>query len=156
MPQRPPVITGTIRENVNLRGIYNDDDILRALRDVQARFIVNGKDLSRSIEELSGGELQRVALARVVLQGADVIILDEATAALDQVTERGVVEIFDQLCRSRGLTQVVIAHRLSTIMHADQIVVMKEGRVTAIGTHEELLQSSPIYQDMMKTFARQE
>jgi ATP-binding cassette subfamily B protein len=156
MPQKPPIFIGSIWDNVDLRGECSGDQVCAALKEVQAHFISGQHDLDRPAHELSGGEQQRLALARLLLQRADVVVLDEATAALDQVTERGVVEIFDQLCRSRGLTQVVIAHRLSTVMHADQIVVMHEGRVAAVGTHEELLATSSVYQDLTTTFVRQD
>lgn len=156
MPQKPPIFSGSIRDNIDLRGAYSDDAVLGALKAVQATFATNRKDLDRPASELSGGEQQRLALARLLLQGADVVVLDEATAALDQATERGIVEVFERLRLDNGLTQVVIAHRLSTVQHADQIIVMDGGRVAAIGTHEELLETSSVYQDLSTHFTRQD
>ena len=88
--------------------------------------------------KLSGGEKQRVAIARCLLKNPPVVVLDEATSALDTVTENSVQEALDTLGHNR--TVVIIAHRLSTIRHADQILVMHEGRVVERGHHDELVQ----------------
>ncbi|NWL89087.1 multidrug ABC transporter permease [Paenibacillus sp. 79R4] len=96
--------------------------------------------------KLSGGEKQRIAIARAILKNAPVVILDEATAFTDPENE-------DKLQRSiaaltRGKTLLVIAHRLSTIRHADQIIVMEKGQMVQTGTHDELLRSCPLYRNM--------
>jgi subfamily B ATP-binding cassette protein MsbA len=92
---------------------------------------------------LSGGERQRLAIARAILKGAPVLILDEATSALDAESESLVQEALGNLMTGR--TAIVIAHRLSTVRRANRIVVLEQGRITAMGTHEELLQASPTY-----------
>jgi len=93
---------------------------------------------------LSGGERQRMAIARAILKNAPVLILDEATSALDAESESLVQAALANLMKGR--TVVVIAHRLSTIRRANRIAVLEEGRITAIGSHEELLTTSPTYQ----------
>jgi subfamily B ATP-binding cassette protein MsbA len=97
---------------------------------------------------LSGGERQRLAIARAILKNAPVLILDEATSALDAESESLVQAALGNLMTGR--TVIVIAHRLSTVRRANRIVVVEQGCITAIGTHEELLQNSPIYQKLYR------
>jgi len=103
--------------------------------------------------KLSGGEKQRVAIARTLLKNPPILILDEATSALDSRTES---EILDTLRRiERGRTTIVIAHRLSTVVHADQIVVLDAGRIAERGTHAELLRRGGIYAEMWNRQAQE-
>lgn len=97
---------------------------------------------------LSGGEKQRISIARAMLKDAPVVILDEATASIDPENEAVIQKAI--LVLTRGKTLIVIAHRLSTIVDADQIVVVKDGRIEAVGRQEELLKSCPLYQDMWR------
>ena len=97
---------------------------------------------------LSGGERQRLAIARAILKNAPVLILDEATSALDAESESLVQEALGNLMEGR--TVIVIAHRLSTVRRATRIVVLEQGTITAMGTHEELLRNSPIYQRLYR------
>jgi ABC-type transport system involved in Fe-S cluster assembly fused permease/ATPase subunit len=97
---------------------------------------------------LSGGEKQRVAIARTILKNPRIIMLDEATAALDTETEQHIQEAFTTL--AKGRTMLIIAHRLSTITHADQILVLHKGKVAERGTHEELLEKNGHYAAMWK------
>jgi ATP-binding cassette subfamily B protein len=91
----------------------------------------------------SGGEKQRIAIARTLLRDPRILVLDEATSALDNETERAVQRAFDEL--SRGRTTVTIAHRLSTVRDADQIAVIDHGRILESGTHESLLNDGGRY-----------
>ncbi len=96
--------------------------------------------------KLSGGEKQRVAIARTLLKNPPILVLDEATSALDSRTEQAIQSTLDRVAESR--TTIMIAHRLSTIVNADQIVVLDEGRVADRGTHEELLERGGLYSDL--------
>jgi ATP-binding cassette subfamily B protein len=96
--------------------------------------------------KLSGGEKQRVAIARTLLKNPPILILDEATSALDSRTEAEIMETLEAI--ERGRTTIVIAHRLSTIVHADQIAVLEAGRVVERGTHGELLARAGRYAEM--------
>jgi ATP-binding cassette subfamily B protein len=104
---------------------------------------------------LSGGEKQRLALARLLLKGPGLIVLDEATAHLDSESEAAVQRALDTALEGR--TAIVIAHRLSTVRGADQILVVDEGRIVERGTHRELIDRGGLYNDLYTTqFADQE
>ncbi len=103
---------------------------------------------------LSGGEKQRISIARVFLKNPDIIILDEATAYADAENENLIQESFAKL--AEGKTVLIIAHRLKTIEKADQILVMENGRLEALGTHHKLLESSPTYRRMVDANERRE
>ena len=101
--------------------------------------------------KLSGGEKQRVAIARTLLKNPPILILDEATSALDSRTEAEILDTLDEVSKQR--TTIVIAHRLSTVVDADEIVVLDAGRVAEQGTHAELLAKDGLYAEM---WARQQ
>jgi ATP-binding cassette subfamily B protein len=96
--------------------------------------------------KLSGGEKQRVAIARTLLKNPPILVLDEATSALDSRTEQAIQETLAEVAESR--TAIIIAHRLSTIVNADQIVVLDQGGVAERGTHDELLERRELYADL--------
>ena len=114
------------------------DDIMQRSEGYQYKLIEGGKDFS-------GGQRQRIEIARVLAQDPTMIILDEATSALDAKTEYEVVKSI----RARGITCIVVAHRLSTIRSCDEIIVMNKGEIIARGTHKELMESCPLYNDLV-------
>lgn len=151
----------TIRANLlYARPDAEDTEIEQALRDAQVWNLVTSlpEGLDTVVGDrghrLSGGEKQRVALARLLLKNPGVVILDEATAHLDSESEAAVQRALDAALSER--TAVVIAHRLSTIRAADRIVVLDEGRVVQAGTHSDLLAQGGLYADLYRTQFRQE
>jgi ATP-binding cassette subfamily B protein len=96
--------------------------------------------------KLSGGEKQRVAIARTILKGPPILVLDEATSALDSHTEREIQAALDRV--AAGRTTLIIAHRLSTVIHADRIIVLRDGSVVERGTHQGLLADGGLYASM--------
>jgi ABC-type multidrug transport system fused ATPase/permease subunit len=151
--QETTLFSGTIRENIGFgKADATDDDIDWAARTARAdEFIARmPKGYDTVVGErgvtLSGGQKQRVAIARALLMDPRILILDEFTSAVDATTERLIRGALVELMRGR--TTFVIAHRLSTVRAADMILVMQRGRLVDTGTHEELLESSPIYREI--------
>ena len=143
----------TVRENIRMgRPDATDAEVEQAARDCGCYdFIMgleNGFDtmVGSGGGHLSGGEKQRISIARAMLKNAPIVILDEATAYTDPENEAVIQESVARLVR--GKTLIVIAHRLSTIVDADQIAVVNEGRIEAAGTQAELLQTCPLYQTL--------
>jgi ABC-type multidrug transport system fused ATPase/permease subunit len=138
------LFNGTIRENLQIGNPdATDEELLEAAAVANARsFIDRLPDGLNSVVgergvKLSGGEKQRLSIARALLKDPPILILDEATASVDMTTERLIQEALETLMFDR--TCIVIAHRLSTVMHADQILVLDHGRIIELGTHEQLL-----------------
>ncbi|MFL6726677.1 MAG: ABCB family ABC transporter ATP-binding protein/permease, partial [Sphingomicrobium sp.] len=153
VPQDTVLFNDTIGYNIGYgREGASQDEIEAAARGAAIdRFIASlpGKYESMVGErglKLSGGEKQRVAIARTLLKNPPILVLDEATSALDSRTEDAIQETLDRVAQSR--TTIMIAHRLSTIVNADQIVVLDEGQAVERGTHEQLLERNGVYADL--------
>ncbi|MFT6926012.1 MAG: subfamily B ATP-binding cassette protein MsbA [Psychromonas sp.] len=135
-------------------GKFTREDIIKAADTANAMEFIkqfpNGLDtiIGENGALLSGGQRQRLAIARALLRDAPILILDEATSALDSESERHIQTALDILQKNR--TSIVIAHRLSTIEHADQILVIDDGRVVERGTHAELIEKKAIYHSLSK------
>ena len=150
------LFNGTIRENL----LYAREDATQEELDA-ACYIANLNDFIRSQPEgyetvvgnrglkLSGGEKQRLSIARVILKDPKILILDEATSALDSITENAIQDALEALMEGR--TSIVIAHRLSTILKADRILVVKDGTIAEQGSHEELLAQGGTYRELYET-----
>ena len=134
------------------------DEIERAARAAQIHDLISalpeGYDtvVGERGYRFSGGEKQRIAIARTILRDPPILILDEATSALDTETERAVQAALDEL--ARGRTTLAIAHRLSTVRDAEQIAVLEHGRLAELGTHEELLDLGGRYASMIEAQGR--
>jgi len=144
------LFSGTIRENVTLGDLFRDEETLRnALKEANALSFV--EELPKGVDEpvgergarLSGGQKQLLAIARALAANPPVLLLDEATAAIDTETEIRIQTALDRLMAGR--TTLVVAHRLSTIRKADKVIVLHKGKVRETGTHQELLTANGIY-----------
>jgi ABC-type multidrug transport system fused ATPase/permease subunit len=153
VPQGPVLFSMSIRDNVRYaRPDADDTEIADASRVGNAHnFIMEQpKNYDTIVQQtsLSGGQKQRICISRAILLNAPILLLDEATAALDTESEQLVQQSLEVV--RHGKTAVVVAHRLATVLHSDRILVFKEGHVEESGKHEELLEQSGIYADLVK------
>lgn len=150
VPQEPVIFSGTARENIRMGNIQaSDEEILAAAKAASAleflEKLPQGLDtfVGEKGIQLSGGQRQRIAIARALVRNPKLLLLDEATSALDSENEHFIQQALMHLMQGR--TTFVIAHRLSTITRADRIVLLNEGGVEAVGTHQELIKNSGLY-----------
>lgn len=154
--QKNVLFTGTIKENIKW-GNPNatDEEIIAACKAAQAHdFIMSQPDgydtvLAQGGLNLSGGQKQRLCIARAIIKQPKILILDDSTSAVDTATEAKIRECFYN--ELKDTTVLIIAQRISSVAEADEIVVLDDGKIDSIGTHDELMQTSEIYQEIYKT-----
>lgn len=155
VPQDTVLFNSDIRYNIRYGKIgASDQEVEEAAKaaEIHDRILTFPKKYETVVGErglkLSGGEKQRVAIARTLLKAPAIVLLDEATSALDTKTERSIQSSLARVCENR--TTIIVAHRLSTIIHAHQIIVLSEGEIQEMGTHQELLEADGLYAEMWR------
>ena len=151
VPQRVHLFSATLRDNLLLAAPHASDDALSAvLRRVGLEKLLEGDGLNAWLGEggrqLSGGELRRLAIARALLRKPKVLILDDSTSAVDTATDAKIRKAFRE--EIPGTTKIIIAQRISSVQDADRILVLDNGQINGLGTHEELLKNNAIYQEV--------
>ena len=154
--QKNVLFTGTIKENIKWgKQDATDEEIISACKAAQAHdFIMSQPDgydteLSQGGLNLSGGQKQRLCIARAIIKQPKILILDDSTSAVDTATEAKIRECFYK--ELKDTTVLIIAQRISSVAQADKIIVLDDGKIDSVGNHEELMQTSEIYQEIYKT-----
>lgn len=150
VPQKVELLSGTLRDNMTLgRKDIPDERIFKAIETAQAADFA--KDLDSIVlqggKNFSGGQKQRLTIARAVAQDPEILILDDSSSALDYATDAALRRALREL----SMTCVIVSQRANSIMHADKIIVLDDGRAAGIGTHAELLKSCPVYYEICAT-----
>jgi len=156
VPQDTILFSGTIRENICWgREDATEEEIIQACKIAQAHdFITKLPDGYETVigqrgVNLSGGQKQRIAIARAIIRKPLILILDDATSAVDFVTEQKILKGLKEMMKN--CTTFAIAQRVSTVMNADKIILLEKGEIVGLGTHKELLDSNPVYQEIYKS-----
>lgn len=155
VPQKASLLTGTIRENMRWRNENADDnEIINALKTAQAYDFIFEKDgldtsVSQEGKNFSGGQRQRLTIARALVSDPEILILDDSSSALDLMTEARLRRALSKA--NPNMTQVIVSQRISTIRDADLILVLDDGSAVGMGTHKELLESCEIYREICAT-----
>ena len=152
VPQRAVLFSGSIRDNIKWgKKDATDEEIMSAIEISQAKDILHAKGgLDAKIEaggkNLSGGQRQRLTIARALVGNPDIVILDDSASALDYATDAALRSAIKNLPNNQ--TVFIVSQRASSVMHADKIVVLDDGKITGIGTHDELIKSNAVYKEI--------
>lgn len=154
VPQKAVLFKGTVRENIRWgKENATDEEIWQALENAQATEFVKEKGLDYMVEQggrnLSGGQRQRLTIARAIVKNPDILILDDSASALDFATDAKLRKAISEM--SEEMTVFVVSQRAASIMHADQIIVLDDGEVSAIGKHSDLLNNCEIYREIYES-----
>ncbi len=159
--QKPILFSGTIKENIKWgKADASDDDIISAAKDAQAyEFITEMPDgfnteLGQMGVNISGGQKQRVSIARTIIKKPKILIFDDSTSALDTATEARIQKALRE--NYSGITKIIIAQKITSVMHADKIVIINSGRITAVGDHDYLIKNSSEYQEIYNSQLKRE
>lgn len=156
IPQKPILFSGTIQSNLDFgtsgNQPLNEEKMQEALSIAQASEFVNEKEgklkspVAQNGSNFSGGQKQRLAIARVIARQPEILLFDDSFSALDYKTDKKLRQVLKE--KLADTTKLIVAQRISTIMDADQILVLDEGRIVGQGTHDELLATNSVYQEI--------
>lgn len=155
VPQKGQLFTGTIASNIKYSDeTMSDERMKEAARIAQATEFIDSKpdgydtEIAQGGTNVSGGQKQRISIARAIAKQPEIFIFDDSFSALDFKTDAKLREALNELCKKTQSTMLIVAQRVSSIMHADQIIVLDEGRMVGKGTHNELMKTCPVYQEI--------
>ena len=153
VPQKAVLFKGTIRSNLQWgKPDATEEEMWQAIDTAQAREVVEGKEgkldakIAQNGKNLSGGQRQRLTIARALVRKPEILILDDSASALDYATDAKLRLALKEV--EKGTTTFIVSQRASTIRHADQIIVLDDGMIAGMGTHEQLLESCEVYQEI--------
>jgi ABC-type bacteriocin/lantibiotic exporter with double-glycine peptidase domain len=155
LPQKPGLVSGSILDNIALgidRASINFDQINHVIQQAHLTDVINelpfgiDGELGKHLDELSGGQLQRIGLARALYSEPKLLILDEATSALDANSESEISAVLQEMRGS--VTVIIIAHRFKLLQNSDQIFLIEEGKISDSGTYAQLLATNRVFQEL--------